>query len=55
MEKLKITMINGMILTVDVSEKTATHILGTDKFGRPVKLPITKIDIMVPFSGTSYG
>jgi hypothetical protein len=40
---LKIRTIYGKLFTVKVQEQTSTHIIGHDKFGLFVKLPLSEI------------
>ena len=48
MEILKIHTKKGRIYTITVLKRTDTHILGDDKFGSPVIIPIDDIDSMFP-------
>lgn len=50
--KVKLRTIKGKILTVNISNKSLTHIYGVDKFGNPIVLPLVEIDSMLPISGT---
>jgi len=47
-EKVKIRTKKGRIITLTISKKTDTHYIGTDKFNKPVIIPIEDIDSMFP-------
>jgi len=48
MEIVKIHTKKGRIFTLTVIKRTDTHILGDDKFGKAVIIPIDDIDSMFP-------
>lgn len=48
MEILKIHTKKGRIITLSVIKKTDTHLLGDDKYGQSVIIPIDDIDSMFP-------
>lgn len=51
MEKLRIITKKGRVITLDVTHKTETHIIGNDKFGETIVLSYDKIDDCFPISG----
>ena len=50
-ETVKIRTKKGKIITLTISNRTETHLTGTDKYGDPVILPIIEIDSMLPIGG----
>lgn len=51
-ERVKIRTKIGRFITLDISNKTETHIYGTDKFGKDTIIPIKDIDSMLPIEAT---
>ena len=47
-ETVKIMTKQGKVITLTISQKTETHLFGTDKFSKDVILPINDIDRMFP-------
>jgi hypothetical protein len=48
MERVKIKTKKGRIITLNILKRTDTHLLGDDKFGDTVIVPIDDIDSMFP-------
>ena len=50
-ETVKIRTKKGRIITLTISQRTDTQVIGTDKFNKPVILDINEIASMLPITG----